>query len=413
MKRDRLLHLMLLLGTLCLGLLSFNCGTTSAPIIAGGDDDSAQADTDKQESAGDTENAGDQDSDGAAGDNDAMTETDTLAEATDTDTAPPKCKAGENNCCTEDKDCNAGTCYDGVCLALPTEEATVWWENSTYDENMTKTGEFDQFFDGTTPQKPDLSCVGGYQDVCKLAECPKVKVAGIFKVFGLKAPCTLLKASVYPMYDDQGNALTTFDDSKKITTDGVVKVDAKVDCPVEIDDVPTGRWLVIKSSSGDNNFRDTYVYNMYIKPGEASPFAMEINSISDPSWNLIPVTAGLANGVQSDRGAIAGTVKDCKGQLIKNAVVSLTVSPSVLAYFNANVENLLPSQGLETTNEDGTFAAVNQPAMSVRLVGVAKVNGAIVKLNDFTINMLPGTVSILAFHGAGPATYGIFVPPTK
>jgi len=103
--------------------------------------------------------------------------------------------------------------------------------------------------------------------------------------------------------------------------------------------IPTGRRLIFKATAASSGapVRDTYQYNIYIKPDDAvtadrgtqkDGYRLEINVISKPSYNLIPTTAGLASGIDAERGMLAGTLRDCNGLRIKGGSVGGSASAS-------------------------------------------------------------------------------------
>jgi len=385
--------LLLALALLVAGALAA-CSSSSDPIVVD-DGDAGDGDT----------------TDGDTTDGDDPTDGD----STDGDTSGP-CELYEDGCCTSDADCSVGKCYENICIVIPTTEATVWWEDSEYDEEEgEKVGNYRQFFDeGDNPLKPNLDCAADLQDV---ADAGTVTVKATLVVFGVEAPCTLLEVDVFTMYDDQGAARTEFTEDNRVEHAAVTTdPDENFECHVDILNVPVGRWLVYKTyDAGNVQFKNTYQWNVYIKPEEADigEYEMEVHAISNTSWELIPVTIGVTNGVQADRGVIAGTLKDCDGRLIKDATIGATVIPTKLGYFNADISDLLPNPALTSSNKDSTFALINQPAYEARLIGLALIGGEVTKISEFKIQVLAQSVSIYSLHGPQPMNYGSFPQPTE
>ncbi len=387
----------ILLTVFCVGLIS-SCNTSDDPLDTGGSDGD---DPDGDDPDGDDPDGDDPDGDDPDGDD---------PDGDDPDGDDPTCEDYEDGCCITDADCLEGKCFDGVCAVFPTEEATVWWENSHYDdEEGDKVGDYEQLFDGSDPRPLDLSCTGGFENI---DDAGTIDVRGAVVVFGVEAPCTGIQVEVFEAMDSAGNLRTDFSTENAVTTGAVTEApDENFECHLTIPDVPKGRWLTIKSFDNNNiNFRDTYMWNVYIKPEEDSneEFEMEVHAISNTSWQLVPITAGVSNGIQSDRGAAAGTVKDCSGQLVKGATIGVSVRPTKIAYFNATVEDLLPQQGLTATNLDSTFSLVNQPAWELRVIALALIDGEVTKIGDVSYVQVKQSVAIPSFHGMGPINYGYF-----
>jgi len=333
---------------------------------------------------------------------------------------PGTCQSYENGCCDKDEDCVKGSCFEHICIIEPTEEATVWWEHSHYsEEDHDKVGTYDQLFDGQTARKPDLDCA---LEVVDIENAGTVTVKATVKVFGVESPCTNLIVTAYTMYDE-GDIRSDFsdpdnDDHDASLSRGTVQSepDENFECHLDLANIPVGKWLVFKSYDINNiYFMDTYQWNVYIKPEEKEDglYEMDVNAISNTTWQMIPGQADVPNGIQADRGAIAGTIKDCKGQLVKGATIGVSMLPTSLVYFNANVSNLLPYPANAASDKDSTYSAVNQPSGIVRLLSLVKLNGELVKVGEFKIRMLEQSVAIYSQHGPGPMNYGTFVKPSK
>jgi|GEM_PF-6232333 len=326
---------------------------------------------------------------------------------------PITCEIYEDRCCFEDKDCASGKCYQGVCVQEPKNEATIWWEDSYYDNDLhDKVGSYKQIMDGDKPASPDFSCSGSYIDV---EDGGTVDIRATIKVFGVESPCTTLSIAVFTQFDGSGNAKTQFLDNDAEVIASVQEMpDENYECHILLENVPAGKWLVFKTYEiSGTSFKDTYQFNNYIKTRDAgnTEFDMEVNAISNSSWSLIPPLAGVTAGISQGKGVISGSLKDCKGRLIEGATLGLSVWPTSFVYFDANIQDLYPDQNLKATNTDATYAAINQPAHPVKAVSLARIDDEIVVIGNFSFLVLPNSVSIYGIHGAQPSNYGYFVEP--
>ncbi len=316
-----------------------------------------------------------------------------------------------SQCKKNTSDVGGCACLSGVCVPKPKKEAAIFWEDSHPKPDDTgKEGEYKpcdaEHCGGTSV---DTSCNSEtYEQVD--GETPKTKVNGLIKVFGLEAPCNVLSVYVFLEYDENGQ-LNDFQNNENAVAVAEHPGDpdpVNGECPVIIEDVPTDKWLVIKSTDFNGQFKDTYQYNVFIKSEDAdndTGFPLEINSISESSYQLVPVTAGITGGIRSDRGAIAGTVKDCSGNLIQYATVGVTGDTKKIAYFNSNVEDLLPDSGRTTTNMDGTWVSLNHAEGEWDAVAAALIDGQIVASKKIHYRMYRNSVIIVPFRFNNPINY--------
>ena len=426
MKQRRcILEGLVLVAFLILMVSAGSCSDSSDPIQVGGGNDDQAAGGDGESAEGGGTGGGDGTDDGSGGDGSGGPDGD--GGPTDGDEGPdegagppidPECSSGEDACCDKDSDCLNGNCYKGkgkgVCIIEPISEATVWWEDSYYDaDEGNKVGRYDQLHDENgDPAKPDFSCHGNYSDTTG-GETITVDVTLI--VFGVKSSCQVLRVETFRMLDDQGNMKTEFPGEDILTQKAVTDLpDEEGKCHLTLDNVPLGKWLVFKSTDDDAQLKDTYQWNVYIKSDEKEkgnkPYYLEVNAIAKASWDLVPITAGVA-GVKAGNGTVAGTIKDCQGRLVKEATVGITILPTKLTYFDAHVEDLLPTPSLSASNADSTFSAIDQPAGPVLMMALAKVNGEIVIVGEFPVVVIENSVAIYSLHGAGPMNYGLFQGP--
>ena len=335
------------------------------------------------------------------------------------------------NTCAEDGDCTKGFCWkrntddaEGICAVEPKQEATLYWENSYYDyDDRKKKGSYDQVLENDEPVDPDFTCSSaGLVD--DFNETATVDLAARVKVFGVAAPCTALIVEIHNQNDESGEIKTSYPTAESLITPAVVteEVDDQGQCHMTIPGVPLNRWLVFKSyDEGNVDFHDTYQFNIYISSDDVvdgEPYDIEVNAISDASWKLVPATAGVTQGVRSDRSVASGTVRDCGDRLVKNATVAMSVKATKTSYFNANVSNLVPMNTLTNTNSDATFAFIDvapgvPEGTKVSFVALAKVKGEIIAVNSYDFMLFANAVTIVAMDGGQTMHYGHFEPPTS
>ncbi len=334
------------------------------------------------------------------------------------------------NTCQEDGDCSKGFCWkaddtkDGICAVEPKQEASLYWENSYYDyDDRKKKGSYDPVLENDEPVDPDFSCSSaGLED--DFTEESTVNLAARVKVFGVAAPCTSLIVEIHNQNDESGEIKTSYPTSESLITPTKVTEpeDDQGQCKMTINDVPVNRWLVFKSyDEGNVDFHDTYQFNIYIDKKdvvENEDYDIEVNAISDASWKLVPATAGVTQGVRSDRSVASGTVRDCGDRLVKNATVAMSVKATKTSYFNANVSNLVPMNTLTNTNSDGTFAFIDvapgvPEGTKVSFVALALVDGEITPINNYDFMLFPNAVTIVAMDGGQTMHFGHFEAPTS
>ena len=329
----------------------------------------------------------------------------------------------EPGACRDDLDCDTNaTCYEGICVRKPTKNVEMFKECSHYDsEEGEKVGNYEPMLDEQGSPIPfDESCTGEtFEEVD--GDTPLTNVHGLVKVFGLEADCRSIEADVFYQYfqdgDNKGEMGDYLDTSSanpvwiaKVTVDPDTGFDPETyECFVEFTDIPTNKWLVFRTSDGDDIFKNSYQFNNYIKSEDADTvtegFRTEINAISGGSYDLIPVTAGVLGGVQPDRGAIAGSIKDCQGRLAKNATAGVIGETSVLAYFNANISDLLPAVGFRATNKDATWTSVDHVPGQWKAVGMYQLESGIKQTRVLNFRLYENSVSIVAWRVNNPINY--------
>ncbi len=127
--------------------------------------------------------------------------------------------------------------------------------------------------------------------------------------------------------------------------------------------LPTGTLFVAKASM--TNYQDTYQFGDILSASDAGTL-FQVLLISSSTVQLV---SALAHATQDwSNGAIVGTVWDCNGNSIQNAIVSVvdvkTGKPVTtnMVYFKA-VPGLgdIPDPAIIMTSNDGIFVSLNTP----------------------------------------------------
>jgi len=132
---------------------------------------------------------------------------------------------------------------------------------------------------------------------------------------------------------------------------------------------------------------------------------MQVDAVSDTSYNLVPSTAGLTGGIRVDRGGIAGTIKDCAGGLVKQASVGVTGETKLISFFDADVSDLMPDTSRFTSNGDSTWVSLSHEEGVWEAVAAALINGSIVTSRKVTYRIYRNSIIIVAFRFDNAVNY--------
>lgn len=339
--------------------------------------------------------------------------------------------------CNTDAQCNAARnekCVEGVCVGEPRTNAQLWDEVKEWDNDKQK---FDKRYVVIDGQTPDTSCRNAaFPEVRRpRAEWPNhsTNLLGVIRVFGLDAQCSTLYVDLFTENLDDGTPSEPHCTSRpnagaeacpaggnpawiggaRVTSVEVqVTPEAKENrCFVFFKNVPTDRWLVFRATNNSGEvFKVTYQFNSMVRDADKvtdakQGYKVEVNAISSDSYQLIPATAGVSGGVADDRGAIAGTVRDCQGRRLKFGTVGLTGETEAFSYFNANANNLLPLNGQSSTNDDATYGSVSHEEGTWKVVAQIRSGGEVITARPFSAFVKRNSVSIVAFRLGNPINY--------
>ena len=94
--------------------------------------------------------------------------------------------------------------------------------------------------------------------------------------------------------------------------------------------------------------------------------------------------------------------------MLSNVTLGASVVATKIAYFNADVSDLLPNPSFSMTNIDGTYAFINVPGHPLTVKTMILLDGEVKVMHSFEVVIIGGAVSIYGTHGAGPSNYGYF-----
>jgi hypothetical protein len=176
----------------------------------------------------------------------------------------------------------------------------------------------------------------------------------------------------------------------------------------ELAGLPTNLRLVVKVSGRISRWRDTYEYGLILERSEVDGEGrrtLDVNVITDGAWQTIPSSAGIAEPIPPEHGAVAGRVYDCgiedgrgPGSLL-GARVGFVQDAEKIAYFNGVASDTLPLPGQAYTNRDGVYAAIDVGAGPNRVAVLAMQDGEMVGAGVRDVYMLPYSVIIATFEG--------------
>ncbi len=195
-----------------------------------------------------------------------------------------------------------------------------------------------------------------------------------------------------------------------------------------IPDVPTNTQLVIRSTGANGKSDATWAtmvaFNLVLSTGDPTctdaldtycldttsaaqtRYQLNVNALSQSDYVNIPTTSGLAGGISSGLGAIAGEVHDCDNIRVANVQVGVSPEGDRFTYFNGNPIKTLPDSGRVGTGTDrlGLYASLNvKPGpVTVEAAGLLTSGGALTSFGSFTANVYPNTVTVANVNGGRP-----------
>lgn len=189
--------------------------------------------------------------------------------------------------------------------------------------------------------------------------------------------------------------------------------------------VPTNKPLVVRvtgpSGMSDSTWATTVAFNVFLstsdractslsdtdcldKSDAANPrYQLNVSALSASDYVNIPTISGLAGGISSGKGAVAGEVHDCDNVRVANVEVATTPGADRFTYFNGNPIMTLPDSSRAAVGTDrlGLFAALNVTPGPVHIeaAGSKTLTDPLISFGTFDAFIYPNTVTIVNVNG--------------
>lgn len=193
-----------------------------------------------------------------------------------------------------------------------------------------------------------------------------------------------------------------------------------------IDGVPTNTPLVVRSSgkgaAADQQWAVLVTWSVFLAADDAAckdaqatdcldlsdaahpKYQLNVNVLSQSDYFNIPNASGLAGGLSSGLGAVAGEVHDCNNVRLGNVQVGVQPGGDRFTYFNGNPLDTVPDASRAATGTDrlGLFAALNVPPGKILVEAVGLVGGMETPMGKATAYVYPNSVSVVTLNGGKP-----------
>ncbi len=325
--------------------------------------------------------------------------------------------------------CPAGTLLTAcVCAPQPFGPGyeTVRTACSQITGGVVRTPERDYCVDGPSETPPDLSCMitprtrGASQ---------MVTVYGVVDVFGNGSDADAINLTFYEEGPDGALGAMVASTSSRTSSDCA-------EDEIEVDSagvpngtsrrlgfysvtLPTETPFILQTSGDAGLWSSLYTYNFFILNDEVVTTAPPSGACTDtPSdarylyrprvlaradYQSIPLTAGLAGGIRSGNGAIAGEIHDCADVRLEFATVGMTGNPLARVYFNDVADNPLPSVArTQGTSLLGLYAGLDIPPGPINIAAVGYVDGQTVSLGWYRARVFADAVTAVTLRGIPP-----------
>jgi len=177
------------------------------------------------------------------------------------------------------------------------------------------------------------------------------------------------------------------------------------------DGKPDATWATMVAfnivlSTSDPSCKTTSDVYCLDKSGATPTYQFNVNALSQSDYVNIPTTSGLAGGISSGMGAIAGEVHDCDNIRVGNVQVGVSPEGDRFTYFNGNPIKTLPDSGRVGSGTDrlGLYAALNvKPGnVAIETAGLTTAGGMLTSFGRFTAIVYANTVSVANINGGRP-----------
>jgi hypothetical protein len=322
--------------------------------------------------------------------------------------------------------CPGGTLLT-ACVCTPTPFGpgyeTVRTACSQITGGVVRTPERDYCVDGPADTAPDISCMM----TPRTRGTPQmVTVYGVVDVFGNGPDANDINLQFFEEGAD--GALGAMVASAVATTTSPCAED---EIEVDSSGVPTGESrtlgfytvvvpsetpLILQTSGDVGLWSSLYTYNFVVLNDEVVSTPPDAGACADvptgarllyrarvlsrADYQSIPLTAGLAGGIRSGNGAIAGEVHDCADVRLEYATVGVTGNPLAKVYFNDIADNPLPSVArTQGTSLLGLYAGLDIAPGPIDVAAIGYVDGQSVSLGWYRARIFPDAVTAVTLRG--------------
>lgn len=315
-----------------------------------------------------------------------------------------------------------------VCVPAPRTYETVRTSCAQISTpSVSRTPDEDFCVDGAPDQPPDLGCFGERRRA-PLAPRP-VTLYGVVDVFGNGPDADAITVEVYREgADAQLGELVGTATASTASPCHETEIEIENDEPTgkerqlgfyAIPGVPTETPLIVVTRGDPGLWKPLYTYNIVIldeevenaaAPGGACAdlpggdrhrYRARIVSVVD--YRAIPRASGLAGGIASGHGAIAGEIHDCGNVRLSFAQVALSAPAEAFTYFSDDADNPLPNLSrIEGTSLLGLWAGLGVEPGPVTVSAVGLVDGQVVSLGWYTARVFADAVTSVSLRGLRP-----------
>jgi hypothetical protein len=182
-----------------------------------------------------------------------------------------------------------------------------------------------------------------------------------------------------------------------------------------IPNIPTETPLIIRTQGDPGLWSPLYTYNFAILNSDVAAIPSSFMCSGAPTgmgyfyrarvlsrndYGAIPLTAGLASGIQGGHGALAGEVHDCSDVRLQYAQVGMTGNPASRVYFNDIADNPLPEVSrTQGTSLLGLYAGLDIVPGPVDVAAIGYVNGQSVSLGWYHARVFADAVTVVSLRG--------------
>lgn len=183
------------------------------------------------------------------------------------------------------------------------------------------------------------------------------------------------------------------------------------ECRYSIDDVPTNRYLAIRTAGEDEladmSWAPMVQYAVYLWADsdkiDGGAYELEVNVLHRNDYASIPRTV-IGRPIPAGQGAVAGEVHDCDDMRVSFAQVGVFPAPEAYTFFNGNPIDTLPklTRGEAGTAADGIYAALNVDAGPIEVVAQVSRGGETIVVGDLAATVFPDAVTVVGFAERKP-----------